>query len=220
MDGCSRTLLLAVLLLQLDWVLQWHTDTLWRFPFAGIVGTVLTGGESSLPDFRDVISGAFKVSSPSSLSLRVPHYDWASSSPPYGQLTSPIFSSHLKFMTKGAKKGKDGPSTSSPHTAQLLTQVFCITVSALSMIEHQLHASTATTHQYKCFRSIISEKSCRCCRNQTMLLLSPLTVDLVSAFSDFPSFFWQINSYCAFIFFMLWSFTCWPSNLVGIGTAS
>jgi hypothetical protein len=55
---------------------------------SGIVGTVLTGGESSLPDFRDVISGAFK------------------------------------FMTKGAKKGKDGPSTSSPHTAQLLTQVF------------------------------------------------------------------------------------------------
>ena len=58
----------------------------------------------------------------------------------------------------------------------------------------RLHVSTATTHQYKCFRSIISEKSCRCCRNQIMLLLSPLTVDLVSSFSDFPSFFWQINS--------------------------
>ena len=50
-------------------------DTPSRFPLAGIVGTILTGGESSLPDFRDVISGAFKVSSPSSLSLRVPHYD-------------------------------------------------------------------------------------------------------------------------------------------------
>ncbi|CAO2207687.1 unnamed protein product [Urochloa humidicola] len=54
---------------------------------SGVVGTILTGGESGLPDFKDVISGAFK------------------------------------FMTKGAKQSKDGPSTSSPHTAQLLTQV-------------------------------------------------------------------------------------------------
>lgn len=54
---------------------------------SGIIGTVLTGGESSLPDFKDVISGAFK------------------------------------FMSKGAKQGKDGPSTSSPHTAHLLSQV-------------------------------------------------------------------------------------------------
>ena len=46
----------------------------------------------------------------------------------------------------------------------------------------------------QCLRSIITKKSCRCCRNQIMLLLSPLTVDLVSSFSDFPSFFWQINS--------------------------
>ncbi|CAL4964541.1 unnamed protein product [Urochloa decumbens] len=54
---------------------------------SGIVGTVLTGGESGIPDFKDVISGAFK------------------------------------FMTKGAKQSKDGPSTSNPHTAQLLNQV-------------------------------------------------------------------------------------------------
>ncbi|KAK3160058.1 hypothetical protein QOZ80_1BG0054700 [Eleusine coracana subsp. coracana] len=56
---------------------------------SGIAGSVLMGGESGLPDFKDMLSGA------------------------------------LKFVTKGAKQGKDGPSTStsSPHTAQLLTQV-------------------------------------------------------------------------------------------------
>jgi len=47
-------------------------------------------------------------------------------------------------MTKGAKKGKDGPSTSSPHTSQLLTQVFCMPVSAHSMIEQC--ASVACIH--------------------------------------------------------------------------
>jgi hypothetical protein len=40
-----------------------------RLLFAGIVGSVLTGGESGLPDFRDAISGAFKVSSPPLLYL-------------------------------------------------------------------------------------------------------------------------------------------------------
>jgi hypothetical protein len=76
-------------------------------PLAGIVGTVLTGGESSLPDFRDVISGAFK------------------------------------FMTKGAKKGKDGPSTSSPHTAQLLTQVNYLR-EELQMLSKSNHVAIVT----------------------------------------------------------------------------
>jgi len=74
---------------------------------SGIVGTVLTGGESSLPDFRDVISGAFK------------------------------------FMTKGAKKGKDGPSTSSPHTAQLLTQVNYLR-EELQMLSKSNHVAIVT----------------------------------------------------------------------------
>ncbi|XP_052149873.1 uncharacterized protein LOC127768322 isoform X1 [Oryza glaberrima] len=54
---------------------------------SGIVGTLLTSGEAkiALPDFRDVLSGAFK------------------------------------FVTKQDKK--DGPSTSSPHAAHLLSQV-------------------------------------------------------------------------------------------------
>ncbi|RLN24607.1 uncharacterized protein C2845_PM07G03600 [Panicum miliaceum] len=74
---------------------------------SGIVGTVLTSGESSLPDFRDVISGAFK------------------------------------FMTKGAKKGKDGPSTSSPHTAQLLTQVNYLR-EELQMLSKSNHVAIVT----------------------------------------------------------------------------
>jgi len=71
------------------------------------VGTILTGGESSLPDFRDVISGAFK------------------------------------FMTKGAKKGKDGPSTSSPHTSQLLTQVNYLR-EELQMLSKSNHVAIVT----------------------------------------------------------------------------
>ncbi|OEL30490.1 hypothetical protein BAE44_0008491 [Dichanthelium oligosanthes] len=38
---------------------------------SGIVGTVLTGGEASLPDFRDVISGAFKSDYSSNQMLQV-----------------------------------------------------------------------------------------------------------------------------------------------------
>nr|CAB3472617.1 unnamed protein product [Digitaria exilis] len=76
-------------------------------PFPGIVGTVLTGGESSLPDFKDVISGAFK------------------------------------FMTKGAKKAKDVPSTSSPHTAHLLTQVNYLR-EELQMLSKSNHVAIVT----------------------------------------------------------------------------
>jgi hypothetical protein len=53
----------SLLLLLLARLLQCLIISPSRFPSAGIVGTVLTGGESSLPDFKDVISGAFKVSS-------------------------------------------------------------------------------------------------------------------------------------------------------------
>nr|CAB3476662.1 unnamed protein product [Digitaria exilis] len=74
---------------------------------SGIVGTVLTGGESSLPDFKDVISGAFK------------------------------------FMTKGAKKAKDAPSTSSPHTAHLLTQVNYLR-EELQMLSKSNHVAIVT----------------------------------------------------------------------------
>ncbi|KAL6890557.1 hypothetical protein ACP4OV_008812 [Aristida adscensionis] len=74
---------------------------------AGIIGTVLTSGDSSLPDFRDVLSGA------------------------------------LKFMTKNAKQGKDGPSTSSPHTAQLLTQVNTLR-EELQMLSRTNHVAIVT----------------------------------------------------------------------------
>ncbi|TVT98176.1 hypothetical protein EJB05_56556 [Eragrostis curvula] len=74
---------------------------------SGIVGSVLTGGESGLPDFKDVLSGA------------------------------------LKFMTKGAKQGKDAPSTSSPHTAQLLTQVNNLR-EELQMLSNSKHIAIVT----------------------------------------------------------------------------
>ncbi|CAD6232306.1 unnamed protein product [Miscanthus lutarioriparius] len=74
---------------------------------SGIVGSVLTGGESGLPDFRDAISGAFK------------------------------------FLTKSAKQGKDGPSTSSPHTAQLLNQVNYLR-EELQMLSKSNHVAIVT----------------------------------------------------------------------------
>ncbi|XP_062190868.1 uncharacterized protein LOC133894724 [Phragmites australis] len=74
---------------------------------SGIIGTILTSGDSSLPDFRDVLSGAFK------------------------------------FMTKKAKQGKDGPSTSSPHTAQLLTQVNYLR-EELQMLSKSNHVAIVT----------------------------------------------------------------------------
>ncbi|TVU22359.1 hypothetical protein EJB05_32049 [Eragrostis curvula] len=74
---------------------------------SGIVGSVLTGGESGLPDFKDMLSGA------------------------------------LKFMTKSAKQGKDAPSTSSPHTAQLLTQVNNLR-EELQMLSNSKHIAIVT----------------------------------------------------------------------------
>jgi hypothetical protein len=46
-------------------------------------------------------------------------------------------------MTKGAKKGKDGPSTSSPHTAQLLTQVNYLR-EELQMLSKSNHVAIVT----------------------------------------------------------------------------
>ncbi|KAL6626540.1 hypothetical protein ACP70R_030266 [Stipagrostis hirtigluma subsp. patula] len=75
---------------------------------SGIIGTVLTSGDSSsLPDFKDVLSGAFK------------------------------------FMTKSTKQGKDGPSTSSPHTAQLLSQVNYLR-EELQMLSKSNHVAIVT----------------------------------------------------------------------------
>ncbi|AQK89706.1 hypothetical protein ZEAMMB73_Zm00001d008388 [Zea mays] len=74
---------------------------------SGIVGSVLTGGEFGLPDFRDAISGAFK------------------------------------FLTKSAKPGKDGPSTSSPHTAELFSQVNHLR-EELQMLSKSNHVSIVT----------------------------------------------------------------------------
>jgi hypothetical protein len=51
-------------------------------------------------------------------------------------------------MTKGAKKGKNGPSDQQPAYCPVVDSGFCMPVSAFSMIEYQLHVSTATTHQY------------------------------------------------------------------------
>ncbi|XP_062206927.1 uncharacterized protein LOC133908784 [Phragmites australis] len=74
---------------------------------SGVIGSILAGGDSSLPNFRDVVSSAFK------------------------------------FMTKNAKQGKDVPSTSSPHTAQLLTQVNYLR-EELQMLSKSHHVAIVT----------------------------------------------------------------------------
>ncbi|KAL5661935.1 hypothetical protein ACJX0J_029060, partial [Zea mays] len=72
-----------------------------------VIGSVLTGGESGLPDFKDAISGAFK------------------------------------FLTKSSKQGKDGPSTSRPHTSELLTQVNYLR-EELQMLSKSNHVAIVT----------------------------------------------------------------------------
>ncbi|PWZ19080.1 hypothetical protein Zm00014a_043166 [Zea mays] len=74
---------------------------------SGVIGSVLTGGESGLPDFKDAISGAFK------------------------------------FLTKSSKQGKDGPSTSRPHTSELLTQVNYLR-EELQMLSKSNHVAIVT----------------------------------------------------------------------------
>jgi len=63
--------------------------------------------------------------------------------------------------------------------------------SAFFMTEHQLHLSTATTHQYNASGQLSQRRAASAAEIeiQNSLLLSPLMVDLVSDFSDFPSFF-------------------------------